>query len=141
DRLRLAAVGTRIPTRELAIPPPEDFRGSVRRSAVLNAVLEVGIALVQHASNRSLDEIRLVIRRRDDGDPGSVRCARYVDVIKRKVEVPRLVLDEHPEPGLRQMPRLDKRTAQPRSGEVERHENEAEEDEGPLVCTKRPLGL
>ena len=47
---------------------PDDIDGAVCRAAVHDDVFEVGVALEEDGADRLLDELALVVARRDNGD-------------------------------------------------------------------------
>jgi hypothetical protein len=66
QRVRLPIVGLAGPPRESVGVALDDLDGTVGRAAVHDHVLEVRVALVEHRTQRSLEEGRLIERRRDD---------------------------------------------------------------------------
>src|SRR5690242_20255224 len=68
DRIDLTCVGLADPGQPLSVAL-EDFDRAIRTGAVDDAIIELKIALLrEHAVNGALDEPRMVVRRRDDGN-------------------------------------------------------------------------
>src|SRR5205823_3987717 len=76
--IRLSFVLSAVPIGQLRLMAADDVDRAVDAAAVEDEVLEIGIALVENAAQRGLDEFALIERRRDDGDarPGFVAIHR-----------------------------------------------------------------
>ena len=68
ESVRLTMILLAHPIGQPVFVSPDDIDGAVGRAAVHDDVLEIGVALKEDGADCLLDELALIVARRDDGD-------------------------------------------------------------------------